>query len=136
MATRYLIDTSAIIKYLNQTFPQQAVNFINEIVDSESNISFISQIELQVWNPSDPKDIQVYFQFVQSSNIFGISDEIIASTILIRKNYKLKLADALIAATAIVNDLTLLADNDKDFLKVPGLNYINPKAEFDLMINP
>lgn len=105
-------------------------------MDSESNISFISQIELQVWNPSDPKDIQVYFQFVQSSNIFGISDEIIVSTILIRKNYKLKLADALIAATAIVNDLTLLADNDKDFLKVPGLNYINPKAESDLMINP
>jgi tRNA(fMet)-specific endonuclease VapC len=85
MAKRYLVDTSAVIKYLNQTFLQQAVNFINEVVDSESNISFISQIELQVWNPSDPKDIEVYFQFVQSSNIFGISDEIIASTILIRK---------------------------------------------------
>ena len=127
MAKGYLIDTSAVIKYLNQTFPAKAISFINEIIDSESNISFISEIELQVWNPSNPKDIDVYLQFVQASNVFGISQEIIASTILIRKNHKLKLADALIAATAIVNDLILLADNDKDFLKVDGLNYVNPK---------
>ncbi|HEX5151456.1 MAG TPA: hypothetical protein VFW07_08400 [Parafilimonas sp.] len=74
MAKGYLIDTSAVIKYLNQTFPETAVIFINNIVDSESNISFISQIELQVWNPSNPKDIEVYIQFVQLSNIYGINN--------------------------------------------------------------
>ena len=57
-----------------------------------------------------------------------MNQEIITSTISIRKTHKLKLADALIAATAIVNNLILLADNDKDFLKVNGLNYINPKT--------
>jgi hypothetical protein len=63
MAKGYLIDTSAVIKYLNQTFPAKAISFINEIIDSESNISFIFEIELQVWNPSNPKDIDVYLQF-------------------------------------------------------------------------
>ncbi|HEY2726551.1 MAG TPA: type II toxin-antitoxin system VapC family toxin [Parafilimonas sp.] len=128
MAKGYLIDTSAVIKYLNQTFSAKAITYINKVIDSESNISFISEIELQAWNPSNPEDISVYVQFVQSSNVFGISPEIIASTISIRKKHKLKIADdALIAATAIANDFILLADNDKDFLKVEDLNYINPK---------
>ncbi|MEP6464867.1 MAG: hypothetical protein ABJB05_01115 [Parafilimonas sp.] len=62
-------DTSAIIKYLNQTFPAKAISFISEIIHSESNISFITEIELQVWNPSNPKDIHVYLEFIQSSNL-------------------------------------------------------------------
>jgi predicted nucleic acid-binding protein len=40
--------------------------------------------------------------------------------------HKLKLPDAIIAATAIDNNFTLIADNDADFKKVPGLKYINP----------
>lgn len=127
MAKGYLIDTNVVIKYLNQTFPVKAINFISDIIDLESNISFISEVELQVWNPSNPKDIDVYLLFVKSSNVYGISAEIIASTISIRKNYKLKLPDAFIASTAISNDLILLSDNDKDFLKVEGLEYLNPK---------
>ncbi len=127
MATGYLIDTSAVIKYLNQTFPNKAISFISKIVDSESNISFVSEIELKVWEPSNPDDLNIYIQFVQLSNVIGISDEIIATTVSIRKNYKLKLADALIAATAVVNNLILLGDNDKDFSRVAELNYTNPK---------
>ena len=55
-----------------------------------------------------------------------IEDSIIAKAILIRKSYKLKLPDAIIAASAVVNDYTLIADNDKDFKKVKELKYINP----------
>ena len=57
----------------------------------------------------------------------GLQDGIIQETIRIRKYYKLKLPDALIVATALVNDMTLIADNDKDFILVPELKYINPK---------
>ena len=128
MAKGYLIDTSAVIKYLNQTFSQKAIAFIDTVVDEKSNISFISEIELQVWNPTEAADLSVYTQFVQLSNVIGINSQIIAGTIAIRKKHNLKLADALIAATALVNDLTLLADNDKDFLKVEGLSYMNPKG--------
>ena len=60
MAKGYLIDTSAVIKYLNQTFPSKAIAYIDKVVDSQSNISFISEIELQVWNPPNPKDVLIY----------------------------------------------------------------------------
>lgn len=127
MASGYLIDTSAVIKYLNGTFPKTGIELLDRIVDEESNISFISAIELQVWKPEDLNDLLIYQQFVAISNIIGISDGIISETINIRKTSKIKLPDALIAATAIANDLTLIADNDKDFRKVPALKCLNPK---------
>lgn len=127
MASGYLIDTSAVIKYLNGTFPKTGIELLDRIVDEESNISFISAIELQVWKPEDLNDLLIYQQFVAISNIIGINDGIISETINIRKTSKIKLPDALIAATAIANDLTLIADNDKDFRKVPALKCLNPK---------
>ncbi|WP_353197624.1 type II toxin-antitoxin system VapC family toxin [Parapedobacter defluvii] len=128
MASGYLIDTSAVIKYLNGSFPEPALEFMDSIVDGASNLSFVSEIELQVWTPENPDDLSVYQQFVLNSIVIGVDDDIIAETIRVRKSHKIKLPDALIAATAIVNGLTLIADNDKDFLKVPALEYINPKS--------
>jgi predicted nucleic acid-binding protein len=127
MATRYLIDTSAVIKYLNATLSPKGLMFIDQVVDQESLLSFISEVELQVWNPANPEDLDVYQQFVSSSFIFGINDDIIQETIRIRKQHKIKLPDAFVAATAIVNELTLIADNDKDFENVAGLKYINAR---------
>ncbi len=46
MAERYLIDTSAVIKYLNATFSADALQWLDELIDQESLISFISEIEL------------------------------------------------------------------------------------------
>ncbi|WP_410478352.1 PIN domain-containing protein [Pedobacter agri] len=58
--------------------------------------------------------------------MLGLEHDVIAETIRIRKTYNLKLPDALIAATCLVHDLTLIADNDKDFSKVALLRCINP----------
>ena len=51
MGEKYLIDTSGVIKYLTETFPLKGLLFMDEILNKESVISFISEIELQVWNP-------------------------------------------------------------------------------------
>jgi hypothetical protein len=126
MAERYLIDTSAVIKYLNGSFPEMGLKLMDQLIDEESLLSFITEIELQVWNPANPDDLHVYEQFVGSSFVFGIDQPVIAETIRIRKDHHIKLPDALIAATAIVHDLTLVADNDKDYTKVLHLKYINP----------
>jgi tRNA(fMet)-specific endonuclease VapC len=126
MAEAYLIDTSAVIKYLAVVFPPKGILFMDKIVNAESNISFITAIELQVWNPSKPSDLQTCLTFIAGSNIILIEAPIISQAVLIRKKHKLKIPDAIIAATAIVNNYTLVADNDKDFKKVAGLKYVNP----------
>lgn len=84
-----------------------------------------------VWSPPNPEDFDVYQTFVESSNVLHINTDIIERCITIRKVTKIKVPDALIAASAIVLDLTLISDNDKDFNKVLamdiGLKYLNPK---------
>lgn len=69
MATGYLIDTSAVIKYLNGTLSIAALEFMDRVVDHASNISFITEIELQVWNPDNADDITIYQQFVGNSSL-------------------------------------------------------------------
>lgn len=131
MGEKYLIDTSGVIKYLTESFPVEGLLFMDEILDKESNISFISEIELLVWNPENPNDLKIYQSFVSESTVVGLQEGIIQETIRIRKSFKLKLPDALIVATALINDMVLIADNDKDFMLVPELKYVNPSRPED-----
>lgn len=132
MGQKYLIDTSVIVKYLNNLLSPKATLFMDSLVDDDSKVSFITQIELLVWNPPIPEDIQVRKAFLGGSEIFHINDSIINLTIHIRKKTKIKLPDAVIAATAFHNDFTLLSTNDNDFKKVTliGLKYLNPETDF------
>lgn len=128
MAKKYLLDTSAVIKYLNNSFSTEGLLMIDQIVDHECLLSFITEIELQCWNPFNATDIKVYIEFLNQSSIYYVDEKIIKETIRIRKTYHLKIPDAFIAATALVHKLVLIADNDKDFLKINSLKYINPNS--------
>ena len=130
MAERYLIDTSLVIKYLNNSLPQNAIDFLDLVLDIEINISFVTKIELLVWNPANPGDLIVFNDFINNANLLLADDAIISKTIEIRKATKIKLPDALIAGTALSHNFTLIADNDKDFDRVVamgnGFKYLNP----------
>ena len=126
MGDKYLIDTSAVIKYLSNVLPKKGATFVDQIVDGQCTISFISEIELQVWESPKKEDILVFLDFIKASDIIIVNHDIIQKTIEIRKKFRLKLPDAVIAATAMVYGLTLISDNDKDFVKVAGMKYVNP----------
>ena len=132
MDQEYLIDTCAVIKYLSNIFPPDALSFMDKLVDEDSKVSFITKIELLVWNPPVPSDIIIREEFLDNSEIYYINDDIINLAIQIRKETNIKLPDAVIAATAMVNNLILISDNYNDFQKVEslGLKYLNPKTSF------
>ena len=91
-----------------------------------SNLSIISKIELLGWKASSKQDEQIYTRFIKDSTLYHLTDEVIDKTIEIRKIYKLKTPDAIIAATALVNNMTLVSRNDADFQRVKHLKYVNP----------
>ena len=132
MGQKYLIDTCAVIKYLDEIFPPEALSFMDSLVDVDCKVSFITKIELLAWNPPVPEDINIRKEFLEGSEIHFVNDEIINRAIQIRKETKIKLPDALIASTAMTFDFILLSDNDNDFKKVEplGLKYLNPKSAF------
>ena len=70
--------------------------------------------------------LQVLEVFINSSIVFGLDEKIILKAIDIRKNIRLKLPDAIIAATALTNGLILITRNISDFKNIPELQIIDP----------
>ena len=64
--------------------------------------------------------------FSEMAKIYIVDHKIALLTIELRKKYKIKLPDALIASTALFYDLILITRNISDFGKIVGLQTINP----------
>jgi predicted nucleic acid-binding protein len=58
--------------------------------------------------------------------VLPLDDAVAARAIALRQARKLGLADAIIAATALVHHLPLVTRNEEDFKHVTGLRVVNP----------
>lgn len=126
MGIKYLWDTNTAIYFLQQQFPPNAEKFIDDLLkDERPVISAITEIELLCWKTVIEKDLQVLSNFI-SDSLVRTGTTIKLKTADIRKAYKFKLPDAIIAGTALVYDLTLLSRNMNDFKNIAGLKIINP----------
>jgi hypothetical protein len=61
--------------------------------------------------------------------VLTLEDAVVARAISLRQERKMGLADAIIAATALVHQLPLVTRNVDDFKHVAGLEIVNPFAE-------
>lgn len=123
MGQEYLIDTNTLIDYLDNKLTDNA----NKLIDSiSSKISVITRIELLSWPGADENQTVVLETFINGSVVYPLDEPIIIKAIEIRKTYKTKLPDAIIAATALVYGFTLIFRNTKDFKNIPDLETINP----------
>jgi hypothetical protein len=124
--TGYLIDTNATIDYIGEAMPQNGLAFMDDIIDKEYSISVISRIELYAYSKLTEKDKETLDIFTGQASVLNINDAIIEKTIELRKTYKTKLPDAIIAATALAHSYTLITNNEKDFVNIKGLKITNP----------
>ena len=122
---RYLIDTNVVSDYFSASLPSSGLKFMDTVIDSVPNLSVITQIELLCWKTDIVKE-QAIKDFIFDSEILEILPDVISHCVNIRRNKKIKTPDAIIAATAIARDYTLISNNDKDFNGILGLKYINP----------
>ncbi len=98
---------------------------MDDVVDAIPNLSVITRIELLCWN-TDAQTEQRVQNFIADSVILNISEKVIRYCVIIRKGKKVKTPDAIIAATALANNFTLITRNIKDFEKVDQLKLSNP----------
>jgi predicted nucleic acid-binding protein len=123
---RYLLDSNTIIDYLGGLLSETATEKMGVIVDDEPMTSVISQMETLGFNFKSISDQNTMETFIDGCTILEIDSMIVFQTIIIRKMKKIDLPDAIIAATALVYDLTLITRNSNDFAKIPNLRVINP----------
>jgi predicted nucleic acid-binding protein len=123
MGQGYLVDTNCVIDYLETRLPERANQFIDNIA---VQFSVITRIEILVWPGATSKQLQILSDFIASSTVFDFDEKVILKTIEIRRFFRLKLPDAIIAATALVHELELITRNIKDFERAVGLTSIDP----------
>ena len=120
MGKRYLIDSNVIIKSATiGELDDNSIQFLTPIFNSSFNISVISKIEIL------SKDDRLR-PFIEESNILPLTEQIINKTIELRMKYKVKIPDAIIAATALIHHFDLISYNIKDFNFIKGLKVIDP----------
>jgi predicted nucleic acid-binding protein len=126
MGLKYLWDTNTAIYYLQQQFPAAAEKFIDDLLNDESpTISAITEIELLCWRTATENDLEILKGFIKEALVIELEQAIKLKTAEIRKAHRIKLPDAIIAATALVYGLTLLTRNIEDFKNIIGLDIIN-----------
>ena len=121
MGKRYLIDTNIIIDAQLKKIPQKGLLFLSEIINYEFNVSFVTYIEFLGFKAAT----LVMEEFIGLANIIEINKTIINTTIELRKESKIQLSDAIIAATAISMNLILITRNTSDFQDIKKIKILN-----------
>lgn len=127
MGITFLLDTNVVIYLLHGQFEKRAEKFIYSLFEKASvGISVITEIELMCWKSEAPKDIEILASFLREIPIIELDKAIKIRTAEIRKNHRIKLPDAIIAATSMAHELTLISNDKKDFGAISGLKYTSP----------
>jgi predicted nucleic acid-binding protein len=120
----YLIDTNVAIYYFGMALSKESEKFIDKVISNKYGISVINRIELLGFKALSENESEALNSFIESANVFDLEEAIILQTIKIRKTYNIKLPDAIIAATCLVNHLSLITNNIKDFDRIASLHLI------------
>jgi len=86
-------------------------------------ISFITELELLGFKGIEEKQLKLINEFIENCTVIDLNDKIKKHTIELKRKYRLKLPDAIIAATSISMNLHFISA-DQDFEKISELYFI------------
>lgn len=128
MGRKILIDTNIAIGYIGNRLSLESMDRLDQVFDGEYHLSVINKIELLGYPDLDNNEEEKFNLLIDHSVLHQIDNKIIEKTILIKRQHKIKLPDAIIAATCLVYGLDALTLNTKDFENIVGLRVIQPES--------
>ncbi len=111
----FLADTNALIYLLNGN------SCMTPYLQKSLSFSVISEMELLSFPGITQQEEDSIKSLLQDCTELSISSEIKKQTIEIRKKYRIKLPDAIVSASAIVNNIPLITA-DKGFRQIAELS--------------
>lgn len=110
---RYLVDTNAIIYLVGG-------RLASSLPDGQYSVSVITEIELLSFPGISAEEEQKIRDLLLLLDRVHLTDAVRDEAIRLRRKFRLKLPDAIIAASALTNDAILLT-NDQALSSIDGL---------------
>jgi len=118
----YTLDTNAIIYYLKSE--AVAVSVLEPVFaqDVALYVSAITELELLSSPTLTDEDISAISQLLTSVVIIPVDSRLARFAGYLRRGYRVKTADSVIAATALLTHTSLVTRNVGDFQRIPTLS--------------
>jgi predicted nucleic acid-binding protein len=120
-----IFDSSTLILFLNDALPAEALKLLDNCLQARRiAISAIVRAEVLAWPGHSQMSLAAALDLLDACQLVAVNAGIADEGARIRRETGLKLPDALIAATALLQGAALATANAKDFRRVPGLTLI------------
>ncbi|GHV81161.1 hypothetical protein AGMMS49944_29520 [Spirochaetia bacterium] len=118
-----VFDSNVVIKYINKK--PGFIDIKTQYTGEQRHISVITKMEVLGFPGISAAEKELALEFLQTVRIIPLTEKVEAEAIEVRRKYRPKLPDAVIAATAMVLDASLLTgDGTLSKKKIPGLHII------------
>jgi predicted nucleic acid-binding protein len=131
----YLLDTNIISETIKKQPNQIVISWLKKVDMDKLFLSVITLGEIRkgIENIADNKKKNKIMNWLEIDLAKEFTGRILAIDLAVADKWgyisaaiKIPAIDALIGATALVNNLKLVTRNTKDFINIPGLEIINP----------
>ncbi|MCK0507184.1 type II toxin-antitoxin system VapC family toxin [Aromatoleum anaerobium] len=123
-----VVDTNLLIYFLADAVDESVLQRIEQALRDQARISVITRMEVLGWRGhTDDSRARARFLLDQLDEI-ALTSPVVERVIEIRSSLAIKLPDAIIAASALIENLPLMTRNIADFKRVPGLVLMDPFA--------
>lgn len=122
---KYFIDSNIFI-YAAAGL-QESIDSLSEAVGSSwSGYSIITRIEVLGYKNFNKDEEMKLVRMLSCFHECEVTRAIVDKSIQLRKSGPIKIPDAIIAASAIIHDASLITRNESDFKEIMDLKVFNP----------
>jgi toxin FitB len=122
----HLIDSDILIYHVNGQLGPETWGFLRGLFRKPVYVSVISRMEVLGWHGHSDDSWETAKELLNELREIGLDEDVVQTTIRMRRAMRIKLPDAIIAASALSRGLALVTRNADDFCRVPGLSLVNP----------
>ena len=123
----HVFDSNILIYHLNDALPPSVLNQVELWITEGAIISVMSRIKVLGY-PQTADQLQQAMRLLAYFDEIPLHEPVEQRTITLRQQYRIRLPDALIAATALDLGFPLVTRNTQDFHTINGPLILNPFA--------
>jgi predicted nucleic acid-binding protein len=112
-----VFDSNILIYHLNDALPPSVLTQVESWIAEGAVISVMSRIEVLGY-PQTADQLQQAMRLLAYFDEISLHESVVQWTITLRQQYRIRLPDALIAATALDRGFPLVTRNAQDFHRV------------------